>query len=95
MSMEQITQIATLASAIATVCAIVIVAIITLARLIHKAKQADSDGGVKITAKEKHDILMALLPFGVKILELVSKTEEKKESEETKSEEKVELDERG
>lgn len=70
--MEKIATIFSLVAAAATVAAILIAAIVCLAKLIKKAKEKDSDGGITITPEEWKKILISLLPFGVKILEAVS-----------------------
>ena len=82
MSIQSVSQIITLVAGIATILAILIAGIICLVRLVEKARKADSDGGVKITAKEWKEIIFALLPFGVKILEAVSNMEKQKENPE-------------
>lgn len=92
MSIEKITQISTLAAAILTACAIIIAGIICLVRLIQKAKRADSLGGTKITPEEWKEIIFALLPFGVKILEAVSNVEKKEAEEKIQKEEKKEVE---
>lgn len=92
MSIEKITQISTLAAAILTACAIIIAGAICLARLIQKAKRADSLGGTKITPEEWKEIIFALLPFGVKILEAVSNVEKKEPEEKIQKEEKKEVE---
>ena len=90
MSMEHVTQIATLVAAIATILAILTAGIICLVRLVEKARRADSDGGKQITPQEWKEIIFALLPFGVKILEAVSKFDNKLENKPEKVEDKPE-----
>ena len=82
--MEKIVQISSLCAAILTVAAILFAVVVCLVRLIKKAKEQESPGGKKITSEEWVEIIVALLPFGVKILNLISKAskeEERKEEE--------------
>lgn len=71
MSIEIISKWLSLTAAGLTVLAILVAAIIVLAKGIKAAKQKKSAGGEKITAEEWKEIALKLLPFGVKIYKKV------------------------
>ena len=86
MSIEKIAQIASLSAAILTVLAIIVAAVICTVRLVKKAKDKSSPGGKKITVEELQEIILTLLPFGAKILEVISKEKKQEEPGEEKKE---------
>lgn len=98
MSIEIISKWLSLAAAGLTVLAILVAAIIVLAKGIKAAKQKKSAGGEKITAEEWKEIALKLLPFGVKIYKKVleiyydykRKTADKPEAEPEVKEDPVE-----
>lgn len=95
MSMEKIATILSISAAALTVLAILVAAVVCTVRLIKKAKSKNSPGGEKITVGEAIDIVMALLPFGVKILNAISKDKESadpmpQKEEESAAPEKIE-----
>lgn len=79
MSIEQIAQITTILSSVLTALALLIVIIVLFVRLVKKAQRADSEGGKEITPNEWKEIITKLLPFAVKLVDLVFKNQEQKE----------------
>lgn len=90
MSMEKIATILSISAAALTVLAILVAAVVCTVRLIKKAKSKNSPGGEKITVEEAIDIVMAILPFGVKILHAISKNKESADPTPQKEEESAE-----
>ena len=91
MSIEKVATITSIVAGALTCIAIIIVAAVCFARLVIKARRADSDGGKTITPEEWKKIITALLPFGAKLLSMIQ-SEKKQEEEKTPApQEKVEV----